>query len=208
MTDTTSLRRHLKQVREDIPAPVADLLTQRILARLQHFLRWKRIERLAGYLGHRGEIDPRPLLLQMQRQTRVYLPVLHPLQHGRLWFCRWLPGQRMSLNRFGIAEPPCTGSGIQPASHLDVVITPLLGFDAACHRLGMGGGFYDRTFAFRHRRQHIGRPMLIGLAFEAQRLDRLESNPWDVDLDVVITEQRIYARDTALRGCERRTTAT
>ena len=125
---------------------------------------------------------------------RCYLPVLHPFLHGRLLFCRWQPGERLWPNRFGILEPRSRRDHILPARRLDLVIVPLLGFDIACHRLGMGGGYYDRTFAFLNQRRHIRRPLLIGLAHELQLVDRLDPQPWDVQLDAVVTAQRIYRR--------------
>ena len=85
-----------------------------------------------------------------------------------------------------------------PATSLDAVIVPLLGFDPQCNRMGMGGGYYDRTFA--HRRQAAngnsadGLPLLIGTAFEFQCVDNVFPDWWDVPLDHVVTEQRIYSR--------------
>ena len=70
----------------------------------------------------------------------------------------------------------------------------LVGFDARCNRLGMGGGYYDRTLAYLRHRVHWRRPLLVGVAHECQRVERLEANPWDVPLDLVVTERRIYAR--------------
>jgi 5-formyltetrahydrofolate cyclo-ligase len=73
---------------------------------------------------------------------------------------------------------------------------PLVGFDANCNRLGMGGGFYDRTLAYLRLRRCWRRPLLIGIAHECQRVERLETNTWDVPLDLVVTEERIYRRAT------------
>jgi 5-formyltetrahydrofolate cyclo-ligase len=194
MTDATTLRRQLKRARNGIPDAVAKQHSRAILRQVQRILRRKNPRRIAGYVGHKGEVDPMPLLRAWQDRSRIYLPVLHPFRAGKLWFCRWHTGVRMSPNRFDIDEPACGAAGMQTAQTMDVVITPLLGFDPACHRLGMGGGFYDRTFAFRHRRQHIGRPLLIGLAFEVQRLDELATQPWDIDLDLIVTERCVYKR--------------
>jgi 5-formyltetrahydrofolate cyclo-ligase len=70
----------------------------------------------------------------------------------------------------------------------------LVGFDRACHRLGMGAGFYDRSLAFLQQRRHWRRPRLIGLAHECQRVEALAPKPWDIPLDAVITEAAIYRR--------------
>ena len=78
------------------------------------------------------------------------------------------------------------------ARQLDVVIAPLVAFDESLNRLGMGGGYYDRTFAFRKRARVLRRPVLIGVAYSFQRVDRLQPENWDVPLDVVITEKESY----------------
>ena len=198
MTDQQTLRRHLKQARRRL-APEAVAQAQRsALHQLQHLPEFRRARRIAGYVGSNGEIDPMPLLIAAAEQGKhVYLPVLHPLRPGRLWFCRWRPGQAMTLNRYGIPEPARHRGHLLPARRLELVIAPLLGFDCACHRLGMGGGYYDRTFSFLHQHRHIHRPRLIGLAYELQCVESLDPQPWDVRLDAAITENRIYRRDDA-----------
>ena len=80
------------------------------------------------------------------------------------------------------------------ARNLDLVIVPLLGFDQDCNRIGMGGGYYDRSFAFRRRFKHVKRPYLLGVAHEAQRVERIKAQPWDVSLDAVVTEKNLYCR--------------
>lgn len=75
---------------------------------------------------------------------------------------------------------------------LDLIILPLVAFDLSGNRLGMGGGFYDRTLSFKHQRCHWKGPKLIGIAHELQRVDLLPVNDWDIPLDAVITEQKLY----------------
>lgn len=165
--------------------------------RLAHLLVFQRARRIALYWPADGEIDPRPLMqLTSARDKRFYLPVLSPLTRhtgrGLLWFARYRPGERLRPNRFGIPEPVGRGPHLLKACRLDLVILPLVGFDALGNRLGMGGGFYDRTFAFRHRRARWRRPRLIGVAHECQRLERIDLRPWDVPLDAILTESRLY----------------
>ena len=196
MTDQQTLRRHLKQARRGLNPDAAARAQRATLQRLRQLPCYRRARRIAAYVGSGGEIDPLPLLSAATHQRkRVYLPVLHPFRPGRLWFCRWQPGERLVPNRYGIPEPVRRRDHILPARRLDLVIVPLLGFDTACNRLGMGGGYYDRTFAFLNQRRHIHRPLLIGLAHELQCVESLDPQPWDVSLDVVVTAQRIYRRD-------------
>lgn len=156
----------------------------------------RRARRIALYWPADGEIDPRALMRDVRfRGKRFYLPVLSPLKRrdgAPLWFARYRPGERLLPNRFGIPEPTGRGAHLIRPRHLDLMILPVVGFDAQGRRLGMGGGFYDRTLAFRHRHALSGRPRLIGVAHECQRLDRIEPRPWDVRLDAILTESRLY----------------
>ncbi len=198
MNDLQTLRRHLKQARLALSPAERRQSQRRVLERLLTLPEFRRARRVAGYIGNRGEIDPFPLLeVAVELGKRVYLPHLHPFLPGRLWFYRWLPGDRLLCNRFGIPEPRPRRDHRLPASQLDVAVVPLLGFDADCHRLGMGGGYYDRTFAFLRHAPRRRRPLLIGLAHDLQRVDDIEQRPWDIPLDAVITPHHTYRRRTA-----------
>lgn len=148
---------------------------------------------IAVYLPADGEIDPQPLMQFLWSLGKtLYLPILVSFSDQRLWFSRYAPGDRLVLNRFGIPEPERVHhKRIKPVA-LDLVLTPLVGFDDAGHRLGMGGGYYDRVFGFLNRRNHWHKPRLMGLAYELQRCRALTSAPWDVDLDAVATERAVY----------------
>jgi len=97
-------------------------------------------------------------------------------------------------NRFGIPEPPLKHRHIRMPWGLELILLPLVAFDSDCNRLGMGGGFYDRTLAYLRHRCCWRRPRLIGVAHECQRVEGLPVNEWDVALDAVITERRVYRR--------------
>jgi 5-formyltetrahydrofolate cyclo-ligase len=193
LTDLSALRRQLKRNRLALPSDIRATAETRALERIQRTPQFRRARRIAAYVGSNGEIDPMPLLrLAAQMGKACYLPVLHPFRKGRLWFYRWQPGDRMRLNRFGIPEPLPHRRHFLAARRLDLVIVPLLGFDSDCRRLGMGGGYYDRSFAFVNRFGHAKRPYLLGLAHESQRIDRLDAQPWDVTLDAVVSDRHLY----------------
>jgi 5-formyltetrahydrofolate cyclo-ligase len=145
-----------------------------------------RARRLAVYLSRGGEVDLTALVIRAWKAgKRCYLPVV---ERGRLRFLPYAPDTVLRPNRFGIPEPAETASRQVPASALDLVVLPLVAFDAAGNRLGMGGGYYDRTFAFSHRRLRWRRPVLIGAAYGFQRVPALAVSPWDVPLDAAATE--------------------
>lgn len=140
---------------------------------------------VAVYLANDGEINPAGLVQRaLQLNKQIYLPVL---KQGRacMEFALYRPGDKLKINQYGIPEPLPRAQRI-PAAQLDLVCMPLVGFDSCGNRLGMGGGFYDRTFAYK-RSQPAARPILAGLAHECQHLERLPEQVWDVPLDMVVT---------------------
>ncbi len=165
-------------------------LRRRGAVRIAHrgHLLLRRAARVAAYLPHGSELDPRPLMSALERAgCALYLPVVNRRPHSPLAFLPW----RASLtpNRYGIMEPRW-GRRLQ-GSQLDAVLVPVVGFDARGLRLGQGGGHYDRTFAFLSRKKH-SKPLLIGLAFECQRVGKLPNDAHDVRLHAVLTEKRLY----------------
>jgi len=154
--------------------------------------------RVAAYWPADGELDPRPLLeAAIGRGRRGFLPMLRPGKRRQLWFLRYRPGEPMRANRFGIPEPARRQRRLALAWTLDLILVPLVGFDADCNRLGMGGGFYDRTLSFLRQRAHWHRPRLIGIAHECQRVERIQPQPWDIPLDAVATERGVYRRSSS-----------
>lgn len=145
-------------------------------------------KRIGLYLANDGEIDPGLLaqsLYEMNR--RLTLPIIDPMGVNRLQFAIYKKDTKLFVNRFGIAEPSHQRV-IAPIS-LDIVLLPLVAFDESGNRLGMGGGFYDRTFSFKRTSRTLG-PKLIGLAHECQKAEKLQTESWDIPLDAVLTDQR------------------
>ena len=128
-------------------------------------------------------------------KKQVYLPVLLPFHHNRLWFARFEPDTWLVVNRYGIAEPERIHRRRIVPQALDIVLAPLVGFDHKGNRLGMGGGFYDRSFAYLLKRKYWRTPRLIGLAYDFQQLPSLPDRPWDVPLTAVATDSDWYRFD-------------
>ena len=144
---------------------------------------------VAVFLSFDGELDTLPLIDQLWRAgKRVYLPVLHPFSPGNLLFLHYHPSSDLVVNRLKIREPKLDVRDVLPLSQLDVLVTPLVAFDAAGQRLGMGGGFYDRTL--QNWRQHRLQP--VGYAHDCQQVDALPTEQWDIPLPAVITPSKTW----------------
>jgi 5-formyltetrahydrofolate cyclo-ligase len=152
--------------------------------------------RIAGYLPVDGEIDPLPLLRSaLEMGKSIYLPVLTGTVREPMRFAPYHANSALKPNRFGIPEPQVAAKELLAPQCLDLVFTPLVAFDLRGNRLGMGGGFYDRSFAFLRHPGHLPKPHLVGLAFDLQKVDTLSPQPWDVPLDIIVTESTVYTAD-------------
>ena len=157
---------------------------------LHHSTQYLSANRVALYLSNDGEIDPHWAIEDLwKRGKEVYLPVLHPLRRGYLTFIRYQPETPMRRNRFGISEPDFRRGTHVPARFLSMVGLPLVAFDERGNRLGMGGGFYDRTLAFSRRPGQ--KPALIGCAYAFQEIRMLPAESWDIPLQFIATEKGI-----------------
>jgi 5-formyltetrahydrofolate cyclo-ligase len=151
--------------------------------------------RVAAYLPIDCELDPGPAAaLARARGCTVYAPVITSFGQRRMRFAELSPRMGTRRNRWGIDEP--SGSGVD-GRWLDLALVPCVAFDETGARLGLGAGFYDRHFAFLKCRTAWHRPRLIGLAYDFQRLPRLEQRPWDVPLWGVVTDRGVYGPASA-----------
>jgi 5-formyltetrahydrofolate cyclo-ligase len=185
------LRRQLRQGRRAIPDAERRKADRAIHASLRRLGLWRRGRRIAVFLGMPGEVDLRPCFTAAWGAgVRLYVPQILSRRDGRMAFVPLEPGAPLRGNAFGIAEPAHGARGRLPVRHLDTILVPLVGFDAQGHRLGMGAGFYDRAMRPRlDRALPFRRPRLIGVAYSVQQVARLEPAPWDVALDLVVTER-------------------
>ncbi|MBU0655223.1 MAG: 5-formyltetrahydrofolate cyclo-ligase [Gammaproteobacteria bacterium] len=187
-----TLRHNIRQQRASLPPGMQRQLSRRIARRLHCQQIFRNARHIALYIPVRGEADPRLLRDWGLPGQRFYLPVLSPFRDDSLWFVRWEQNTRFRLNRFRIPEPVSRYRHSHPARWLDLVVTPLVAFDQNGTRLGMGGGFYDRTFAFKRHRQCHSRPRLAGYAYAFQQADALVRQPWDIPLDSICSESYFF----------------
>jgi 5-formyltetrahydrofolate cyclo-ligase len=148
-------------------------------------------QNIACYLPFKDEFDSLPLIEQIWlAKKQCFLPVLSQINNqNSLIFVRYNYGDSLRVNQFSILEPSNVTRTISP-EQLDVVIMPLVAFDKHGHRLGTGGGYYDRTFKFILE-PAAKTPRMVGLGYAAQEADELPADPWDIKMTNVITENDI-----------------
>lgn len=184
--DRKARRAELRQRRREI-APAGRIAAAQSLAlRLLALPFAPDTGHVAGYWAMDGEIALHAWQLALPPETIYCLPVLG--DDARLRFAPWRTGEPLAANRFGIPEPQLDRAQWLEPEAMRMVVLPLVGFDERRNRLGMGGGWYDRSFAFR--RAHAAPPYLVGAGFALQELERIEPAAWDVPLDAVCTEDR------------------
>ena len=189
MTDLSVLRQQLRTQRRALDDVEQSHLSQCAVQQLVRHRVFRAARHIACYLPNDGEVDLTPLIDQAWAMGKtVYLPVLSSLRHNHLHFLPYKPDDELVRNRFGIPEPVNRSRRVVDVKRLDLVLMPLVGFDPKGNRLGMGGGFYDRSFAFLRRRQRWFKPGLLGVAYDFQEVKTLGSNDWDVPLNGVATE--------------------
>jgi 5-formyltetrahydrofolate cyclo-ligase len=183
------LRSALRAKRRAVTPKARKLYSEQLAHNVDCWLHLRPSWRIALYAALPEELDTTPLIeLARQRGCRIYLPRIDRHSLGRkMQFVEMSTRQRS--NRLGIFEPE--GGRIIGARWLDVVFLPLVGFDSRGVRLGTGGGFYDRAFAFRHWRAVWHTPRLIGLAYSFQQVEHITSAAHDVLMDAVVTEKGV-----------------
>ena len=200
MTQSTQrvdlLRARHRKARAQLTAEVVSAGSRALGARIAAMQQFQDAEHIAGYIAIRGEIDLAPLFEMALPGQRFYLPVLRGQQ---MHFAPWQLGDPLEKKGFGLLEPPVPETDWIDPAKLDLVLAPLVVFDADCNRIGQGGGFYDRTFEFvvaarvqADATGRIGKPLLMGVAHDSQREPQLQPQPWDVTLDLIVTDRAVY----------------
>lgn len=189
MTSKILLRTQFRHLRAIIKPEVREKAAHQVAIIFSQQLMFQTSEHIGCYLAYKEEFDTVPLIETIwQAKKKCYLPVLTDNRERPLEFVRYTHGAELERNRFGILEPYDKVHSIA-AQDLDLVIIPLIAFDNLGHRLGTGGGYYDRIFQFRGEQKSP--PTLMGLAFAIQEADALPDDPWDIALDCILTEKGV-----------------
>jgi 5-formyltetrahydrofolate cyclo-ligase len=189
-------RQTLRQRRRKLSARQQQRASAALAQHLHRLQKFRQARRIAYYLANDGEISPHLAVANAQRRgQQTYLPVLHPLKYNRLYFTSHRHQPRLRRNRFGIFEPQLGQNSVAAVWTLDIILLPLVAFDRCGNRLGMGGGFYDRSLA-QLPTSNMKRPLLIGLAHHCQEVAQLETQNWDIPLDIIATDKELIHVDS------------
>ncbi|CAM3821376.1 5-formyltetrahydrofolate cyclo-ligase [Avibacterium endocarditidis] len=173
------IRQQIRQLRQSLSPAEQNLAEQKITQQALDLIEKKQAKHIGLYLSFDGEISTKQVIQQLwKKNIAVYLPILHPFSANNLLFLRYHPNSPLQKNKFGILEPKLDVRNVLPTNELDIIFTPLVAFDKQGNRLGMGGGFYDRTLQNWQQKNFLP----IGLAHQCQQVDVLPVESWDIPL--------------------------
>jgi 5-formyltetrahydrofolate cyclo-ligase len=180
-----ALRDTMKQIRSTVSASYRDTASNQVCNRIRSLEQYRYAKHIALYFSVNGEIDLNTLWKSASLNGKIcYFPVVN--EDSTLSFFPATPNTQFKKNKYGIPEPDVSKDLAISVDELELVIMPLVAFDVRCARLGMGAGYYDRTF------QGKNNSLLVGVAYQFQRVDYLDTQPWDIQLNAVVTQRAIY----------------
>ncbi len=180
----SELRSVLRRRRQSLSAGAQTTARREVTRAVYSLPQWSHVQRIAIYHTADGEIGTEDIIRHCHSEgIQVYLPVIGPQRS--MVFAHWRPNELLVKNSFGVFEPRENAS-LCPVASLDIIFLPLVGWDKSGGRLGMGAGYYDRALV------GITGPLLVGLAHWGQEVDAIPLDSWDILLDVIVTDTKIY----------------
>jgi len=191
--DNTSIRKEIRSLRNALSYEEQQQFSSQIVDNIINSSQFKKCKNLALFLPNDNEPDLSELIAySWARGKKCYLPILGHKFETRLNFQLYTPDSDIIINRYGIPEPKdITATRITKSWRLDLILVPLVAFDDNGNRIGMGGGFYDRTLHYRRYRKTWQKPPLMGVAYAAQQVNEIKAENWDITLDCVTTNAEI-----------------
>ena len=191
MNNQSQIRTNIRQQRESLSHEEQLHLSHQIFEHIFCSDMFQKANSMAFYMAHRGEVKTQSLIDKcLNLNKKCYLPNLHPTKRQQLLFMPYHADAIMQQNKYRIEEVALDDEKVLMPWLLDCVFMPLVAFDDAKHRIGMGAGFYDRTFCFK-KNNPSAKPILVGLAYEFQRVSKIDNQIWDIPVDLIVTEKGI-----------------
>lgn len=208
MFKRNEIRQSLRAKRQSLSDIEQQQFSNDLLAQLSAREDINSAKNIAIYLANDSELDAMPFIKWCwQKNKNIYLPVIHPFSRGHLLFLHYDENSTMTKNSYGILEPKLDIRLIKNIGEIDIMFTPLVAFDQTGNRLGMGGGFYDRTLSSWYKQyrldneqrsaqqKQLTKPYPIGLAHDIQLIADIPSELWDIPLPEIITPTKQYKFD-------------
>jgi len=181
------IRRQIKSIRANLDPVYREAASEIIADKVIRSNWFYSAKKIGCYLATPSEVDTSSIILRAwMMKKRVFVPVV--TKNFSMQFHEMKSNTDLYPNALGIYEP--MHGNVLPARELDIVITPLVAFDNALNRIGMGGGCFDRTFAFLKHRKFLFKPKLIGVAFACQEIEKVIANPWDIRLFHIVSDNQ------------------
>ena len=193
MPTRSEIRNKIRAQRRSLSIKDRRIAAYKVSRNVSNMRVFRASKRIAFYLPNDGELDLTPLMQRAWAMKKMcYLPVLNTLTADQLRFAPYHQNSPLQMNCFGIPEPHVSEQHLVRAYSLDLILLPLVAFDMHGNRLGMGGGFYDRTLAYLRHRHYWHKPHIYGAAYEFQKIDTLSRQLWDIPLHGIVTEKYSY----------------
>ncbi|MDN3615184.1 5-formyltetrahydrofolate cyclo-ligase [Vibrio gallaecicus] len=187
----SEFRKQIRHTRNALPSDVQHQASIDLITQVSTQPELIKSQHIALYISADGELDTQPLIEWLWTQDKqTYLPVLHPFSPGHLLFLHYNSTTPLTYNKYGIIEPKLNQTLVKPVSQLDLIFTPLVAFDTQGQRLGMGGGYYDRTLSKWFETGKGAKP--LGLAHDCQQVERLPTESWDIPLPKIVTPSKTW----------------
>ena len=188
----TEIRKKVRESRRSLSPSFQNKAEKNLTINFSQHIKLPKNAKVGVYLSNDGELKTNQLIHKFREKNHsTYLPIIHPFNRATLLFQKYEENSPMVANRYAILEPKLNCSQICPLPELDILLMPLVAFDEQGNRLGMGGGYYDRTLA-KHYAEQREKPKLIGLAHDCQKVESLPIEAWDVPLQQILTPTKFY----------------
>jgi len=194
MNARSKLRKAMREARQTLSIKEQQYASELVLQRLSTYPKIQSAQTVALYLANDGELDLKYFIHWCWQQNKqLYLPVIHPFSKGNLLFIEYNENTPMKRNSYGIFEPKLDKTKVIPILQLEVLLTPLVAFDNLGNRLGMGGGFYDRTLSSWYNNLETATKLSpIGIAHNCQKVDSIQNESWDIPIPEIITPNQSF----------------
>lgn len=190
-SDHANIRKKIRAQRKTLSTNIIHSASHLLCEKIIHLPEFLQSQHIAYYISHENEIDSAEIIQHAKKLNKsLYLPIISA--KNELDFYLINVDTQFTKNKFNISEPIINNQKPISPAQLNLILIPLVAFDKHCNRLGRGLGYYDQYLQFTKNTARDKRPVLIGLAYEFQKVEKIIPNSWDISMDFIVTEENIY----------------